>query len=190
MAIRPEKREDLLNEATQYDIRLEFCLTSAGVDCDAPVEPRRVFIGMRSTGGWSVFFGEDPVLHFNSSGQLRRLYCDGRKYSASQGHLMELTRGNEGPRVNMLQKRLAPEIEHALLEKCLLLLQDCLSQMDKQLVHVVGQYSKENDPNEPCSSEQFPTEPCPPEQSEIMAAAQLRMRLVTQELRVAPAPNA
>lgn len=85
MALHPHQRENLLRDATQYAqrVRLQFASDELW---------ESVFIGMRREGGWSIYFDEQPVWHFNAAGQLRRAYVDGRRLAAARGRLEALER--------------------------------------------------------------------------------------------------
>lgn len=83
MAREEAPREDLIREAVALTRRLELLLQD---------EPAPVVIGFRKDGSVSAFFGEDPAIHFNSLGQLRRGYDQGRLLKAEHGRLVALTR--------------------------------------------------------------------------------------------------
>jgi hypothetical protein len=76
-------REDLLRDATALVERIE--LTVDGFD-------EHVVVGFRKSGAASVYFGQDPVYHFNSAGELRRAFADGRLYKAEKGRLVSMER--------------------------------------------------------------------------------------------------
>lgn len=83
MARNESDREDLLREATALVDRAEFLL---------PGEPEPVVAGFRRDGSFSVYFGGDRVVQFNSAAQLRRGFFDGQLLKATQGGLVWLTR--------------------------------------------------------------------------------------------------
>ena len=68
MARQETDREDLIREAVAFARRMELQYRS---------EQDPVFCGLRDDGNWSVYFGQDPVFHFNSNGQLRRAFSGG-----------------------------------------------------------------------------------------------------------------
>jgi len=82
MAINRQPREDLMRDATAYPRRLLLHHPR----CNA------IFIGFRNQGGWSVYFGEDPVYQFNAQQKLRRVHFEKQNYAAEQGKLLRLNR--------------------------------------------------------------------------------------------------
>ncbi len=83
MARRAHPREDLIRDATALRERVELRWYDP---------PQVLVVGFRSGGAASFFFGEDPAIHFNSEGELRRLYLDGMLYKAEQGRWIQLRR--------------------------------------------------------------------------------------------------
>lgn len=83
MAREETDREDLFAEVAALTPRIELVSTSGS---DA------VVAGFRADGALSLYFGPDPVVHFNARGQLRRAFRDGRLYKAERGRLVRLTR--------------------------------------------------------------------------------------------------
>jgi hypothetical protein len=83
MARQESDREDLLREATALVQRAEFQLSD---------EPERVVAGFRRDGSFSLFFGSERVVQFNSAGQLRRGYFEGKLLKADKGRLVWMTR--------------------------------------------------------------------------------------------------
>ncbi len=77
------EREDLLAEAHALVDRAEYQL---------PGQKDAVVAGFRANGALSLFFGEDPALHWNSQGELRRAYSGGLLYKAEAGQLVALRR--------------------------------------------------------------------------------------------------
>ena len=82
MAIHKQPREDLMREAAAYSRRLMLHHASCP----------EIFIGARKQGGWSIYFGEDPVYQFNAEHKLRRVHFNGQNYVAEQGKLLRLNR--------------------------------------------------------------------------------------------------
>jgi hypothetical protein len=76
-------KEDLLRDATALVERIE--LSVGGFD-------EHVVVGFRDSGAASFFFGQDPVYHFNSTGELRRAFADGRLYKAEKHWLVSMER--------------------------------------------------------------------------------------------------
>lgn len=91
MARVEHDREDLLREATA--LRERAALVVLGF-----AEP--VTCGFRSSAAdqsaepsnWSVYFGADPVYHFDSGGRLRRAFADGFLYRSQGTTLARLDR--------------------------------------------------------------------------------------------------
>ena len=79
MALFPEPREDLLSEATAMPERGELTV---------PGESAAVFVGFRRDGAASIYLGEDPVLHFDTHGRLRRMYFSSEQIVAQRGRLV------------------------------------------------------------------------------------------------------
>lgn len=149
MAVKPEKREDLLRDAKQFPHRALFHVDwtdrlpvgFAGVRRTADV-----FVGVRRTDGWSVYFDEDPVLQFNERNELRRLYFQDARYAAATGRLEHLKRQAAGGRVVFERLKLEPECERDVLHVCqdllaklATLLELYLSETETQEIVLVGQ---------------------------------------------------
>jgi hypothetical protein len=109
MAINREIREDLMRDATAYARRLLIRKTQTG---------ESIFVGFRKPGGWSVYFGEDPVYQFNPQNKLRRVHFEDQNYAASDGKLYLLHRTRVGGRVE-IQKIYSVHTEQRLLADCL-----------------------------------------------------------------------
>ncbi len=77
------EREDMLVEARALVDRAEY---------QAPGYEQPLVAGFRANGALSLFFGEDPALHWNSQGELRRAYVGGLLYKAEHGRLVALQR--------------------------------------------------------------------------------------------------
>jgi hypothetical protein len=110
MARHEVEREDLMREATAYTRR---CL----VRTEGSQTP--LFVGFRGNGGWSLYFGDDPVYQFDGDGRLRRAFVDGRPLRSQGSTLAQLTR-KRGERVTELLRRdLSPaELESFRSELC------------------------------------------------------------------------
>ena len=92
MARLEEDHEDILQEATALVERVEL-------DVDGMDGP--LVVGFRKASGPAFFFATDPVYQFNSQGQLRRGYRQGRLLKAEAGKLIELTRERTSSSVNL-----------------------------------------------------------------------------------------
>jgi len=76
-----------------------------------------IFVGNRKQGGWSVYFGEDPVYQFNAQGKLRRAHFEEQNYAASDGKLLLLHRGRSGGHVE-IQRIYSVDTERLMLADC------------------------------------------------------------------------
>ncbi|MGQ0634829.1 MAG: hypothetical protein ACT4QC_09480 [Planctomycetaceae bacterium] len=83
MARREAAREDLMREATAYAHRAEISFTG---------EPCPFFVGIREDGGFALYFGEDPVYHFDAQGRLRRAFVEGALFKSRGDTLARLER--------------------------------------------------------------------------------------------------
>ena len=68
MAKETEDREDLLRDGTQFARRLELEILRD----DNP--PLKVFCGFRDNDAFSVYWGQDTVVQFNTNDELRRAF--------------------------------------------------------------------------------------------------------------------
>jgi len=91
MARSPERREDLIGEATAMPARGEVHWKGEAEAC---------VIGFRPTGAASVYFGEQPVLHFDPAGKLRRLFHQDQQILGVGGTLQVRRRLGEGARMS------------------------------------------------------------------------------------------
>ena len=108
MAINREIREDLMRDATAYVRRLMIRKS-----------PTReaIFMGFRRQGGWSVYFGEDPVYQFNALCKLRRVHFESQNYAASEGKLHCLQPTRVGGRVE-IQRIYSTATERRIVADC------------------------------------------------------------------------
>jgi len=106
MARREADREDLLREATALVERVELQI---------PGWPEPIVCGFRRDGAISFFFGADPVYQFNTSGQLRRAFLQGRIHKAENGHLVALTRERTATEVSLVRHECTRAEEEAIL---------------------------------------------------------------------------
>ena len=130
MAREEQDREDLLRDATALVRRVE--LSVDGFDQPA-------FVGFRSNGAASFYFDQDPVYHFNSTGQLRRAFLDGRLLKAEKGHLVGLERRRAGGEVQLLRHELTDSEAEHLLANLKDLLARLLSDLLQNHFQVIGQ---------------------------------------------------
>ena len=127
MAINRAVREDLMRDATAYTRRL--MLRSAQPD-------ERIFVGLRQQGGWSIYFGEDPVYQFNDQFKVRRVHFANQNYAATDGKLYWLQRNRLGGRVE-IQRTYSADAERRMLADCLNRLQELAAGMLSNSVEIV-----------------------------------------------------
>ena len=108
-----QDREDLLAEATALVERVELQLPGS----DEPVTATMVVVGFRTSGAASLFFGGDPVYQFNSAGELRRVFANGKSYKADRGRLVAIERstGSTG-RIELAMRPLEPDAQQQLCD--------------------------------------------------------------------------
>lgn len=104
MARSSQDREDLLRDATAYVSRVLLNVCSG--ECSTPA-----FVGFRSLGAASFFFDQDPVYHFNNSGQLRRAFVENQIFRAENGRLVAMRRQRGKIEVAMLRQELTAELQ-------------------------------------------------------------------------------
>jgi len=100
MALQEEDKEDLMRDAVALRNRIEW---------DVPDEPHAVVAGLRSDRSLSVFFGQDPVFHFNPNGQIRRAFVNGCLYRAQGATLARLVRERTRTETLLVRNDLEPE---------------------------------------------------------------------------------
>ncbi len=138
MAREESDREDLLREATALVERIELAPAEA-------VNGEHIVIGFRTEGAASVYFGGDAAYHFNSSGELRRAYCDGLLYKAERGKLVALERVRQKNEVQ-LRPRPLPDTEQAMFLTMLVeRLRKLADQCQQHVLVTVGQVPAEAD---------------------------------------------
>ncbi len=120
MARQESDREDLLREATALVERIELA-PAAG-------DGKDVVIGFRRDGAASIYFGTDPAYHFNSSGELRRAYCDGLMYKAEHGQLVSLERIRRENEMQLVRRTLTDAKEAEFLATLLRRLRELAEQ--------------------------------------------------------------
>jgi len=103
-------REDLMAEAITLSPRVQFLV---------PGFPEEIVAGKRSDGRWSVFFGGDPVYHFDATGHLRRAFLDDQLYRSQETTLSQLTRQETADQTILLRHDLS-ELEMAAFRQELL----------------------------------------------------------------------
>ena len=106
MARHESDREDLMAEATALRERVAL---------DLPGAAEHVVTGFRAGGGFSIYFGPDPVFHFDADGSLRRAFVAGDLYRSQTTTLARLTRTRAASAVHLVRHDLDPaELERFL----------------------------------------------------------------------------
>lgn len=100
MSREESDREDLLREATAMPERIEVQLED---------EPESWFAGFRRNGAFSLYAGPQRVFQFNTQGELRRGYRDGRLIKADGRQLIWMDRRREGERTVLVSRPFTPE---------------------------------------------------------------------------------
>ena len=134
MAIHPAAREDLMRDATAYTRRLMLRVSPTG---------EGIFVGLRQQGGWSIYFGEDPVFQFNDEGKLRRVHFANQNYAAVEGKLCWLQRSRSGGRVE-IERIYSAEAERQMLAVCLSRLRELAELMLTNSVKIVDRVPVED----------------------------------------------
>jgi hypothetical protein len=83
MARRSSDREDLMAELVTFSPRVSLLV---------PEFSAEIVAGRRTDGRWAVFFGGDPVYHFDADGRLRRAFVGDNLYRSQGQTLARLTR--------------------------------------------------------------------------------------------------
>ncbi len=128
MARQEHPREDLLRDATALRERVEL-------RCEQP--PEIWIVGFRKCGAASFFRGEDPVIHFNAQGELRRLYLEGLLYKAEQGAWVQLRRQPAAGKSLLLRLPLSQRESQAIVARVTSDLQRLAGQLDASAVHML-----------------------------------------------------
>ncbi|QDS93483.1 hypothetical protein FF011L_22530 [Roseimaritima multifibrata] len=100
MARSPERREDLVRDATAMTARAEWQVPGHSEPC---------VIGFRPTGAASIYFGEQPVLHFTAEGKIKRLFFDDHQWIADSDGLKRRERANNTYRMEGRMVDLDPQ---------------------------------------------------------------------------------
>lgn len=94
MAKEQSDREDIMREATALTRRVSLELSGF---------PELVIVGFRRNSAMSIFVDQDPVYQFNSAGEFRRGYLDGKLIKADQGKLSSLDRQHKDDQVVLMR---------------------------------------------------------------------------------------
>ena len=100
MARHESDREDLMREATALVRRVELLV---------PGEPEPVVCGFHGDRRLSIYFGGDPVYHFDEGGRLRRAFADGHLFRTQGTTLARLTRVRQPDQTELQRRDLHPD---------------------------------------------------------------------------------
>ncbi len=122
MASQSQDREDLLRDATAFTTRVQLKI-SWGEHSEV------VFAGFRVGGAASYYFDQDPVYHFNTTGQLRRAFVDDTLVKAEAGRLVRLHRQRSDRESAMIRNEMTVDEQQAFCQT--------VSQRLGDLLHVI-----------------------------------------------------
>ena len=95
-----EDREDIVKEATAYQLRGEFSI---------PNWEHPIFAGFRENGAFSFYVGSEPVYQFDNQGRLRRAFVAGQLYRSEGTTLCSLERRRTETESILVRTDLSPE---------------------------------------------------------------------------------
>lgn len=122
MAHECHDREDLLRDARALVPRFQVRAQLSG-------KSTSVFAGFRGDA-LSIYFGADPVFHFNAAGELRRAHVDGRLVKADAGRLTAMERVSTATAVELRAEELSDDQQQVLLERLTTLLAELRGELD------------------------------------------------------------
>ncbi|MFK7820517.1 MAG: hypothetical protein AB8G99_17485 [Planctomycetaceae bacterium] len=129
-------REDIMREATAMRRRASW--TVEGL-------PGPIVAGFRSNDFFSIFFDQNPVYQFNSTGQLRRAYRDGLLYRTQGTTLARLNRVRTPDRTELQRTDLTPEELNEFLSEMRRWLNDFQSALENKDAKLQEQIPKASD---------------------------------------------
>jgi hypothetical protein len=137
MARDESDREDLLREAIALVERIEIePLDEVG---------SRIVIGFRTADALSVFFDADPVYQFNTAGELRRAFCQGRLLKAEKSRLIALERVRQPHEVQLVRHDLTEDEQSTFFVEMHGRLQDLAATIAANRYTVIGQVPPDAD---------------------------------------------
>jgi hypothetical protein len=131
MAREIHEREDLLRDAVALVPRVLIQVALNGRRCE-------VFAGFRGDS-LSLYFGGDPVYHFNADGELRRAYLADQLVKAEQGQLVTLNRQRAVKEVLLERQTADPAAAQAIVDQMHCRLAELRSAMAAQQFECVGE---------------------------------------------------
>ncbi len=132
MARESQDREDLLRDATAFATRVQLQVSWGGLSSV-------VFAGFRAVGAVSFYFDQDPVYHFNTTGQLRRAFVDGYLIKAEAGRLVRLHRQHSASETAMIRYEMTVEEQETFCREVRHQLQELLRAMTEGKYEMEGQ---------------------------------------------------
>ncbi len=136
MAREESPREDLMREAVALVQRIEFQVEG---------ESSPVVAGFRRDGSISLYFGEDPVVQFNTRQQIRRGFHAGQLIKAERERLVALTRVRTERETELLRHELSDEETRAYLQEIQGRLSRLRAAIDQQRCVVLRQVPQDED---------------------------------------------
>ena len=108
MARREAPKEDLVRDATAFATRVELRRSPDDLDW--------IFVGVRTDGDGSIYFGDDEFYAFNAKGELRRALKEGRLYKAEGRGLVAMRRERTDEESVLASERLSSDEQDALIQ--------------------------------------------------------------------------
>jgi hypothetical protein len=134
------------HEADREDLWREIRGLSPRIEIIGPGFADSVVAGFRpALGGWSVYFGQDPVWHFDSAGRLRRAYLDGSLYRSQGDTLSRLTRRRTGTTVELVRHDLDAQELQAIVERMRRQIREVQTGLESETLTVLRQHPAEQD---------------------------------------------
>ena len=130
MARHQADREDLMQEATALVRRAEWLV---------PLQADPVVAGFKRSGGWSVYFGSEPVYQFDAQGRLRRAFADGDLWRTQGTTLARLHRERTDHNSGLRRYDLLPSELAEFLEAARHRLESFLAALDCSAARLVRQ---------------------------------------------------
>lgn len=131
MARHAQDREDLLRDAKALVPRVMLRLMILGKPCE-------VFAGFRADAV-SLYFGSDPVYHFNSAGELRRAFVDDCIVKAEAGRLQVWQAERNAVEIAMQSRFMTAEQVEKLREDLLVRRDELQGAIERKEFELVGQ---------------------------------------------------
>lgn len=138
MSRHTEDREDLLRDATALTPRGEL-------RAEIGNQQWQIFFGFRKDGALSLYFGGDPVYHFNTAQELRRAFVDDHLLKAERGHLIRWHANRTAAAVTMERQPLAEAEERRLCTDLTARLQTLAEVIAQRQFDLVGQVPADGD---------------------------------------------